>query len=74
MACELKGLQQAKTESEYKRKKVETQLQELTSRTTEMERVKGELAERSHKLQVSFVLPVELRLTPGLLKTSHRLD
>lgn len=51
----MKSLQQAKTESEYKRKKVETQFQELTSRATEVERVKGELAERSHKLQVNAV-------------------
>lgn len=49
----MKSLQQAKTESEYKRKKVEAQLQELTSRATEVERVKGELTERSHKLQVN---------------------
>lgn len=55
MACEVKSLQQAKTESEYKRKKVEAQLQELTSRATEVERAKGELTERSHKLQVNAV-------------------
>lgn len=52
MASEVKSLQQAKTESEYKRKKAESQLQELASRATEVERVKGELAERTHKLQV----------------------
>lgn len=56
MACEVKSLQQAKTESEYKRKKVEAQLQELMSRATEVERAKGELTERSHKLQVSTVM------------------
>lgn len=53
MACEVKTLQQAKTESEHKRKKLDAQLQEFMSRATEVERVKGELAERSHKLQVN---------------------
>lgn len=54
LACDVKSLQQAKTESEYKRKKLEAQLQEFMSRATEIERVKGELAERSHKLQVNI--------------------
>lgn len=53
MACEVKTLQQAKTESEYKRKKLEAQLQEFTARATEVEKAKGELTERSHKLQVN---------------------
>lgn len=53
LASEVKSLQQARTESEHKRKKVESQLQEFTARLTEGERAKGELAERSHKLQVS---------------------
>lgn len=53
MACEVKSLQQTKMESEHKRKKLETQLQEFMSRATEVERTKGELAERSHKLQVN---------------------
>lgn len=48
----MKSLQQAKTESEHKRKKLEGQLQEFMARVTEGERAKGELAERSHKLQV----------------------
>lgn len=48
----MKGLQQAKTESEHKRKKLEAQLQEFMARVTEAERAKGEHAERSHKLQV----------------------
>lgn len=52
MTCEVKSLQQVKTESDYKRKKLEAQLQELMSRATEVERAKGELSERSHKLQV----------------------
>lgn len=61
MACEVKTLQQAKTESEYKRKKLDAQLQEFMARATEVERAKGELAERTHKLQVntpmhSFIL------------------
>ena len=48
----MKGLQQAKTESEHKRKKLEAQLQEVMARATEGERAKGEQAERVHKLQV----------------------
>lgn len=53
MASEVKTLQQGKMESEHKRKKLEAQLQELTARVTEGERAKGELLDRSHKLQVS---------------------
>lgn len=54
LASEVKSLQQGKTESEHKRKKLEAQLQELTARVTEGERVKGELSDRSHKLQVKW--------------------
>lgn len=54
MASEMKSLQQGKMESEHKRKKLEAQLQELTARLTEGERAKGELLDRSHKLQVSW--------------------
>lgn len=53
LASEVKGLQQAKTESEHKRKKLESQLQEFMARVTEGERAKGELGDRVHKLQVS---------------------
>lgn len=60
----MKSLQQAKTESEYKRKKAESQLQELTSRATEVERVKAELAERTHKLQVGHFSPLLERSPP----------
>ena len=52
MAVEVKGLQQAKSESEHKRKKLESQLQEVMARVTEGERCKGEMADRSQKLQV----------------------
>lgn len=55
LATELKGLQQAKAESEHKRKKLEAQLQEVMGRVTEGDRVKTELSDRSHKLQVSAV-------------------
>lgn len=55
MACEVKSLQQTKMESEHKRKKLETQLQEFMTRATEVERAKAELAERSHKLQVKYL-------------------
>lgn len=51
----MKGLQQAKMESEHKRKKLEGQLQEFMARVTEGERAKGELSERTHKLQVNVV-------------------
>lgn len=54
LATEVKSLQQGKTDSEHKRKKLESQLQELTARVTEGERAKGELSDRSHKLQVSW--------------------
>lgn len=52
MANEVRGLQQAKSDSEHKRKKLEAQVQEVTARVTEAERSKVELADRSHKLQV----------------------
>lgn len=51
----MKTLQQAKSESEHKRKKLEAQLQEFMARFSEGEKVKGELSDRSHKLQVSSV-------------------
>lgn len=52
MSSEVKSLQQARTECEQRRKKVEAQLQELQSKAAEAERTKGELSERSHRLQV----------------------
>lgn len=52
LATEVKCLQQAKVESEHKRKKLESQLQEFMARVTEGERAKGELSDRTHKLQV----------------------
>lgn len=48
----MKSLQQAKAETEYRRKKGEAQLQELLSRAAEAEKTKAELSERSHRLQV----------------------
>uniref|UniRef100_A0A673HZS7 Myosin-10-like n=1 Tax=Sinocyclocheilus rhinocerous TaxID=307959 RepID=A0A673HZS7_9TELE len=53
---DVKSLQQAKSESEHKRKKLEAQLQEFMARFSEGEKVKGELSDRSHKLQVSAEL------------------
>lgn len=53
LAAEVKSLQQAKAESEYRRKKGEAQLQELLSRAAEAEKAKAELSERSHRLQVN---------------------
>lgn len=55
LISEVKSLQQAKSESEHKRKKLEAQLQEFMARFSEGEKVKGELSDRSHKLQVSAV-------------------
>ena len=52
LASEVKVLQQSKLDSEHKRKKLEAQLQEVLARVTEGERTKGELADRTHKLQV----------------------
>uniref|UniRef100_A0A3Q2YCY8 Myosin, heavy chain 10, non-muscle n=1 Tax=Hippocampus comes TaxID=109280 RepID=A0A3Q2YCY8_HIPCM len=54
LVCEVKILQQTKTESEHKRKKLESLMQEFSARTTEMERAKGEMADRSHKLQLEL--------------------
>jgi len=48
----VKVLQQVKAESEHKRKKLDAQVQELTARVTEGERVRVELAEKANKLQV----------------------
>lgn len=53
LACEVKSLQQARAESESRRKKVESQLQELLSRAAEAERTKAELGQRSTRLQVT---------------------
>lgn len=39
---------------------MEAQLQEFMTKTTEVERVKGELADRSNKLQVSIVTSITL--------------
>lgn len=50
----MKALQQGKTESEHKRKKLEAQLQEVMARVTEGDRAKSELADRTHKLQVNI--------------------
>uniref|UniRef100_A0A8C7UYF5 Myosin, heavy chain 10, non-muscle n=1 Tax=Oncorhynchus mykiss TaxID=8022 RepID=A0A8C7UYF5_ONCMY len=66
LVSEVKGLQQAKTESEHKKKKLEAQLQEFMARVTEGEKGKGELADRSHKLQT------ELDSVSALLEDAER--
>lgn len=48
----MKVLQQVKAESEHKRKKLDAQVQELTAKVTEGERLRVELAEKANKLQV----------------------
>lgn len=45
-------LQQVKAESEHKRKKLDAQVQELTAKLSEGERLRVELAEKANKLQV----------------------
>lgn len=65
MASDVKSLQQAKSESEHKRKKLESQLQEVMARFSEGEKVKGELADRSHKLQVRDVTYIH-KIRPAL--------
>lgn len=48
----MKVLQQVKAESEHKRKKLDAQVQELTAKVSEGERLRVELAEKANKLQV----------------------
>lgn len=67
MVTEVKSLQQAKSESEHKRKKLEAQLQEYMARFSEGEKVKGELSDRSHKLQVSDVTFPSINYRPSLV-------
>lgn len=52
LANEVRSLNQAKQDVEHKKKKLEVQLQELQSKYTDGERVRTELNERVHKLQV----------------------
>lgn len=52
LSNEVKVLLQSKGDSEHKRKRVDTQLQELQVKFTEGERVRTELTERVNKLQV----------------------
>lgn len=71
LAGEVKTLQQAKSESEHKRKKLEAQLQEFMARVTEGERAKGELGERAHKLQVSPATRPTSRIRPTSNRRLH---
>lgn len=52
LANEVRSLSQAKQDVEHKKKKLEVQLQELQSKYTDGERVRTELNEKVHKLQV----------------------
>uniref|UniRef100_A0A7M4FNR1 Myosin-9 n=1 Tax=Crocodylus porosus TaxID=8502 RepID=A0A7M4FNR1_CROPO len=68
LSNEVKVLLQGKGDSEHKRKKVETQLQELQVKFAEGERVRTELAEKVNKLQVRVMtLPHPSQHTPQLL-------
>ncbi|XP_032077799.1 myosin-9 [Thamnophis elegans] len=64
LSNEVKVLLQSKGDSEHKRKRVDTQLQELQVKFTEGERIRTELTERVNKLQV------ELDNVTGLLNQS----
>uniref|UniRef100_A0AAR2LIN6 Myosin, heavy chain 10, non-muscle n=1 Tax=Pygocentrus nattereri TaxID=42514 RepID=A0AAR2LIN6_PYGNA len=74
LASEVKVLQQAKLDSEHKRKKLEAQLQEVLARVTEGERTKGELSDRSHKLQVRELLQEETRQKLNLSSRIRQLE
>lgn len=52
MSAELQTLSAARQESERRRKQMENQLQELAIKFEDVERNKGEMAERAQKLQV----------------------
>lgn len=52
LATEVRSLNQAKQDVEHKKKKLEVQLQELQSKYADGERVRTELNEKVHKLQV----------------------
>lgn len=55
LACEVKVLQQVRSESEHKRKKLDSQVQELQAKVTEGERLRTEQAEKANKLQVRIL-------------------
>lgn len=56
LAAELKQLSTARQEAERKRKQTEQQLLDLTARLTDVERTKGDVTERTSKLQVCLSL------------------
>lgn len=64
MATEIKQVAAARQESERKRKQAENQLQDYVVRLAELERGKGDLGEKSTKLQVTqqcFIEPIVYR-------------
>jgi len=68
----VKVLQQVKAESEHKRKKLDAQVQELTARVTEGERLRVELAEKANKLQVRlYGIPKLLNYTQESKSFNH---
>lgn len=67
LSSEIRSLNQAKQEVEYKKKKLEVQLQELQSKYTDGERVRVELNEKVHKLQVRNTFFSDLRGSVGQL-------
>ncbi|XP_039596967.1 myosin-10 isoform X3 [Polypterus senegalus] len=54
LAAEVQALQSGRAESEHKRKKLETQLQEAQTRLLESERLKAEFAEKNQKIQTEL--------------------
>ena len=55
MANDLKQLSVGRQEAERRRKQAEQQLQDYTIRLAETERSRGDLGDKSNKLQVSFL-------------------
>lgn len=56
LVIEMQTLMQAKAESEHRRKKAETQVQELQLKYTESDCQRAELVEKLTKMQVNLIL------------------
>lgn len=69
LSADLRSLASAKQDVEHKKKKVEGQLNDLSSRFSESERQRTELGERVSKMTVSRAL--NIRAKSGNGKTSH---
>lgn len=56
LAAEIKQLSTARQEAERKRKQTEQQLADVTARLIDLERTKGDVTEKTSKLQVFLLL------------------